>query len=330
MEKISLNHGAGGRQMHKMINEIIKTELSNPILDRFDDSALINVLESRTERLAMTTDSFVVDPLFFPGGDIGRLAVSGTVNDLASSGAQPLGLTLGFIIEEGLEIETLQKVLSSLRQAADEANVSVVTGDTKVVPKGKGDGLYINTSACGFIPAGVNLSSYNVQADDDLIVTGPIGNHEMSLVLARKLVDLNVDVVSDVAPLNRKVEELLKKTLAIHCIKDPTRGGVASALVEMAEHSNLSITIDENEIPLDKEVRGLCKLTGFDPLYLANEGKYVIACPKTSTPEVLKVFPQAKVIGVAHEGDKKLLLRTQSGGLRRLVMLETVQLPRIC
>ncbi len=325
---ITLNHGSGGRQMQSLIKDLILKHLGNESLNRLDDSAPLDI---PGKRIAMTTDSYVVDPLFFPGGDIGRLCVCGTVNDLATSGARPMYLTLAFILEEGLDLEILEKIILSIASTAKEAGVCIVTGDTKVVEKGKGDKIYINTSGVGVIDEGISISSHNALTGDDVIVTGPIGNHEASLMIARNLLPVDAHIESDVAPLNKFVEAILKKTKAIHTIKDPTRSGLAGALNEISEHSNCTITLEEKLIPVDREVQSLCDLAGFDPLYLANEGKYVIVCDRTATKDVLEVFKQAKVIGtVSKEKNPSVVIRTLAAGLRRLGPLETTQLPRIC
>jgi hydrogenase expression/formation protein HypE len=317
--------------MHSFIHDIIVKKLQNGVLEKLDDSA---VLENKTtKRVAMTTDSYVVNPVFFSGGDIGRMCVSGTVNDLATSGATVAGMSLAFILEDGVTFETIDRVVDSIATAAKEAGVKIVTGDTKVVEKGKGDQIYINTAAFGHIPDDVNLSTYNAKENDCVIVTGPIGNHEVSLLLDRKMVDFEADIKSDVAPLNKKIEELLKRTTDINVVKDPTRGGLASALQEIAVNSKAQVVVHEEKIPVDREVMAVCDLVGFDPLYLANEGKYVIICKDSAKDDVLEVFgSDAKVIGEINKMKDKpnVILHTLHGGIRKINMLETVQLPRIC
>ena len=316
--------------MHELINGLIMNNLKNGILERMDDSDIMENMHAG--RIAMTTDSYVVNPMFFRGGDIGRLCISGTVNDLATSGAIPYALSLSFILEEGMDIGELERIVKSIASTATEAGVRIVTGDTKVVEKGKGDGLYINTCGIGHIPDGVDISTYNAKENDDVIITGYMGNHEVAMVKARELIDFDIDVESDVAPLNKKIEALLKKNVDIHCIKDPTRGGVASALFEIAEHSKCETTIQEDALPVHPGVRSVCEIVGYDPLYLANEGKYIIICPSGSTKDVLLEFGKdAKVIGkVGKTGEARLLYETAYGGIRRMGMLETTQLPRIC
>lgn len=327
---ININHGSGGRQMHSFIKKCIIDKLQNGILERLDDSAVLENL--KTSRLAMTTDSYVVSPIFFEGGDIGRLCIAGTVNDLTTSGAKPYALSLAFILEEGISYETIERIVDSIAVAAKEANVKIVTGDTKVVEKGKGDQIYINTCGIGFIEDDVNISTYNAKKGDSVIISGPIGNHEVAMMKARKMIDFEIDIKSDAAPLNNQIQNILTKSKEIHVVKDPTRGGLASALHEITEHSNCEIKLIESNIPIDKQVNAVCQLIGFDPLFMANEGKFVIVCSKAAESIVLKEFgPAAKVIGtVTGEGKASLILETESGGMRRLGMLETTQLPRIC
>ncbi len=326
--KITLNHGSGGTQMHQLIKERVIDRLSNGILERMDDSAILE--NQNNKKISMTTDSYVVSPLFFDGGDIGRLCICGTVNDLTTSGAKPYALSLAFILEEGTDISLIEKVVDSIVETANEAGVNIVTGDTKVVEKGKGDGLYINTCGIGFIDNETNISTYNAKNGNKVLITGPIGNHEVAMMKARKMIDFDVDVKSDAAPLNKPIEKLLNiSPQGINVIKDPTRGGLASALKEISEHSNCTIEIDEELLPIDKNVQAVCDLIGFDPLYLANEGKFVIVCDDNRTQDIINCFPEAKIIGEVKPGED-LLLKTSSGGVRRVGMLETMQLPRIC
>ncbi|MDA3865052.1 MAG: hydrogenase expression/formation protein HypE [Deltaproteobacteria bacterium] len=326
---ITINHGAGGRLMHEFIHDSIVAHLGNSKLDKMDDSS---VLQNYPHKLpVLTTDSYVVHPVFFSGGDIGRLCVCGTVNDLAASGAEPLALTLSFILEEGFELEKLDKIIASIGKTAKEAGVEIVTGDTKVVEKGKGDGIFINTAGLGFVDPGVSISSHNTLPGDLVLVTGPLGNHEMALFKDRENMNFQYSVQSDVTPLNLKVKELLAHTRNIHTIKDPTRGGLASALTEIAQNSQVRIELEEEKIPVDKEVKAMCDLVGFDPLYLANEGKYIIVCPPEETPKVKAAFgSETTVIGQVEKGQPDLILNTASGGNRRLIMMENIQLPRIC
>lgn len=329
-DNITLTHGSGGRQMHELIHNHLLAKLGNGILEKLDDSAVLD--NRRNASLAMTTDSYVVSPLFFKGGDIGKLCICGTVNDLATSGARPAFLSLAFILEEGFPISDLKRIIDSIAETAAEADVKIVTGDTKVVEKGKGDGIYINTCGIGFIPDGVSLSTYNGEPGDIVVVTGPVGNHETSLMLARKMLAFDAPVYSDAAPLNRKIEELLELTTGLKTVKDPTRGGLASALTEIAGNASCTIKLDESTIPVDKEVRAVCELAGLDPLYLANEGKYVIVSRPEAFDAIKEVFPGAARIGRIDEKSEKgkVLMETSSGGLRRIAMLERTQLPRIC
>lgn len=330
-KEIGQHHGAGGRQSQDFINDLILKYLGNPILNRLDDAA---VLENQKKgRLALTTDSYVVKPLFFQGGDIGRLAVSGTCNDLATSGAKPIALSLSFILEEGMPLEDLEKILLSIRKALNEAEVEVVTGDTKVVEKGKGDGLFINTAGIGVIEDGISLSTYNAKPGDIVAMTGAIGEHEVALMKERGLLPFEFEIKSDAAPLNIPLQQVLSLTKKLHVVKDPTRGGVAQAIHEIAHHSNVDIELDERSLPLSKEVKAVCELTGLDPLYMVNEGKFIVICPESEFLLLKEGFPQASIIGKVKErrGEKySLALRAESGGLRKVAMMEVIQLPRIC
>ncbi|MFH1223878.1 MAG: hydrogenase expression/formation protein HypE [Pseudomonadota bacterium] len=330
MDKVTLNLGSGGREMHNFISGYIIKRLSNSVLNKLDDSAVL--LNRPDLRIAVTTDSYVVSPLFFPGGDIGKLCICGTVNDLSTSGAKPYAITLSFILEEGTPLEILKKIIDSIAKTAKQADVKIVTGDTKVVEKGKCDGVYINTCGIGFIKKGINLSTHNAKQGDVVLVTRSIGNHEATLLKYRGVIKFDAEIKSDVAPLNKKVEELLSLTKNIHVIKDPTRGGTASALYEICEHSKCGIRLFEKNIPVDKNVKALCALIGYDPLYLANEGCYIVVCPKGSEKYVKKVFgAHAVVIGEVISSKKaELTVETKIGGIRKLGMLETMQLPRIC
>lgn len=329
-KKVELNLGSGGRQMQEFISEYILGKLGNKLLNKMDDASVLNNPDGK--RLAFTTDSYVVNPLFFDGGDIGRLAVCGTVNDLATSGAKPLALSLGLIIEDGLSITILSKILDSIAFTCNEAEVSIVTGDTKVVEKGKCDGVYINTAGVGLVSEGINISSHNAKVGDSILVTGTIGEHELAIMKARGLISFDINVKSDVAPLNKRVENLLKRTNAINVIKDPTRGGLATALHEIANNSKCEIKIFEKDIPVSKEAISVCDILGLDPIYLANEGKYVIVCPKDSVNDVLTVFGSgARVVGtVVSKGNARLYMETVTGGFRRIGPLESLQVPRIC
>ncbi len=328
MKEIILTHGAGGRLMHELLHEEVFSVLQSTD-SKTDDAAIFAV--PKDHRLAFTTDSYVVTPLFFDGGDIGKLAVCGTVNDLGTSGAKPMYLTLSMILEEGFLISDLRKIVASIKECCDKAQVKIITGDTKVVERGRGDGIYLNTSGIGFVRNETNISSYNAKEGDIICVTGEIASHEVSLMLARKIIDLNISVASDVSPIGSLIYELLEKKVEIHSIKDPTRGGVASALYEIAHNSKMQITIDEELIQVSSNVLAVTELVGLDPLYLANEGQYIMSMPSSSFSTVKQVFPNLTKIGEVKLADKpQLLLNTLSGGIRELKMLETTQLPRIC
>ena len=273
-DKILLAHGSGGKLMHDLIQSFLP-DLANPILEKMDDSAVFDV----SGRLAFTTDSYTVNPIFFPGGDIGRLAVCGTVNDLSMSGARPLYLSLAFIIEEGLPVADLKKIIASIKKAAAEAGVKIVTGDTKVVNQGSADKLFINTAGVGIVPEGVNISAANARPGDKIIVSGNIGDHGIAVLSQREGLKFQVPVPSDCAPLNGLVADMLAASRNIHCLRDPTRGGLATTLNDFAGKSHVGIIIEEDKIPVDRAVLAACELLGLDPLYIANEGKLVAVVP---------------------------------------------------
>jgi hydrogenase expression/formation protein HypE len=333
-DRIVLGHGSGGRLSARLLRDIFLPLFSNPVLDRLDDQA---TLEFGGSRMAFTTDSFVVRPLFFPGGDIGALAVHGTVNDLAMGGAMPLYLSAGFIIEEGLPLETLQAVAASMAKAANEANVSIVTGDTKVVERGKGDGVYINTTGIGLVPPGVYLSASQARPGDLVILSGFIGDHGAAIMASREGLEFETTLTSDSAALHHLVADMLSVTHNIRCLRDPTRGGLASTLNEIAEQSRVSIEIEEKRIPVREEVRGACELLGLDPLYVANEGKLVAIVAPEAADDVLEAMRRnargedAAIIGVV-SGDRPGLvtMRTAFGSTRIVDLLPGDQLPRIC
>jgi len=300
-----------------------------------DDSAVF--AGDKAGRLAFTTDSYVVKPLFFPGGDIGRLAVCGTVNDLAMAGAKPLYLSAAFIIEEGFPEETLERILKSMREAAGEARVKIVAGDTKVVEKGAAEGLFITTAGVGMVPEGVEIRSRNAQPGDNIILNGPIGDHEIAVLIARGEFSLKGEVKSDCAPLNGLVELMLETAPEIHSLRDPTRGGMATVLWEIAGASGVGVVVREDIIPVKAEVRGVCELLGFDPYYLANEGKLIAVCPEAVADKLvsrMRSHPLGKdsvIIGrVTQENPGRVLLQTRIGGHRILEPLSGEQFPRIC
>jgi len=328
-DKILLAHGSGGKLSHDLINSFLP-ELSNTILNKLDDSAVFEL----GGRLAFTTDSYTVNPIFFPGGDIGKLAVCGTVNDLSMSGARPLYFSLSFIIEEGFSITELKKILASIHKAADEAEVQIVTGDTKVVDQGSADKLFINTAGVGVVPEGVNISAGNAQPGDRIIINGNIGDHGIAVLSQREGLKFQVPVPSDCAPL---VAEMLATSANIHCLRDPTRGGLATTLNDFAEQSNIGIRIEEDKIPVDKAVLAACELLGFDPLYIANEGKLVAAVAPADTDSILAKMKQNKyggravIIGeVVAEHPGQVVMKTSLGASRIVDMPVGELLPRIC
>jgi len=336
---ITLAHGSGGKAMRDLIQDVILGAFDNPLLAPLEDQAVVslNDLARGGDRLAFTTDTFVVHPLFFPGGDIGRLAVNGTVNDLAMSGARPLYLSCGLVLEEGLPVETLRRVTLSMREAADLAGVSVVTGDTKVVERGAADKLFINTSGIGVVPAGVNISASHARAGDKVIVNGYLGDHGCAILLARNELALETDVETDCQPLADLVETMLSVCPDIHCLRDATRGGLATVLNEFAQSSRVAIRLHENALPMREPVRGACEILGLDPLYLANEGKLVAIVPAEFADRLvaaMRAHPagdQAAIIGEVVEAPAGVvMLNTGFGGGRIVDLLVGEQLPRIC
>jgi hydrogenase expression/formation protein HypE len=343
-EQITLAHGSGGRAMHELIEGLFLEYLRNPLLEKLEDQAVFEVGNGQSpSRLAFTTDSYVVTPVFFPGGDIGKLAVCGTVNDLAMSGAHPLYLSAGFILEEGFPIADLRRILASMRAAADEAGVSVVTGDTKVVQRGSADKIFINTSGIGVIESDIQLSASRAQVGDKVIVSGLVGDHGTTIMIARGELELETEVASDTAPLGALVNEMIDEARrtgaldAIHCLRDPTRGGVATTLNEIAMSSNVCIEIQEDLIPVREEVKGACEILGLDPLYVANEGKLVAIVAAAVAESIIARMRQntygleACIIGeVKAEPQGIVAMRTGFGGTRIVDMLVGEQLPRIC
>lgn len=334
-EQVVMGHGSGGKMSHDLIGRLFMPPFDNPVLAMGDDAGVISLPGGM--RLAVSTDSHVVWPLFFPGGDIGRLAVCGTVNDLAMMGARPQYLTVGFILEEGLEMGLLAQVVESMRLAAAEAGVQIIAGDTKVVQKGKADGLYINTAGVGLIADGVHLSGTNAQPGDVVILSGPMGDHGIAVLGARGELGFEADVVSDAAPLNHLVQVMLVASANIHVLRDPTRGGVASTLNEIAKQSNVGIVLDENSIPVRPAVQAACEMLGFDPLYIANEGRLLALVAAADAAKVLAAMRQTRygeeavVVGEVRESPRgRVLLKTAIGSLRVVDMLAGEMLPRIC
>ena len=334
MERIGLDHGSGGEASHELVQEIFLSRLDNEYLRPLDDSA---GLELPACTLAITTDSYVVDHIFFPGGNLGSLAVHGTVNDLSMQGARPLHLTLGLILEEGRPLQDLTTIIDSLAQAAHEAKVSIVAGDTKVVPKAAVDKVFINTSGIGLIPKGVNVSGHNARPGDVLIINGNIGDHGMAILSRREGLHFESPLMSDSAPLNGLVSSILEVSHEIHVLRDPTRGGVATALNEVASRSGVGIHIFEEDIPVNPSVAAACEILGLDPLYVANEGKCLVIVSKEEAKKVLRIMKKniygkrSRIIGeVTAENPGRVLLKTKIGGTRILSMLTGEQLPRIC
>lgn len=331
---VTLAHGSGGKLTHNLIKNIFLKHFSNDVLLQGDDAARFELPHGK---LAFTTDSFVITPVFFDGGDIGKLAVCGTVNDLVSAGAKPVYLSCGFIIEESFPIEQLEEIASSMGKAAEECGVKIVTGDTKVVQKGAADKIFINTSGIGVIYDDVFVSGKNAKPGDKVIISGTIGDHGTSILLAREELNINADIKSDCAPLYSILEDILKVTKEIHVLRDPTRGGVATTLNEIAVQSGVGIELYEDELPVREEVAGVCELLGMDPLYMANEGKMIIIVPQSDAEDVLVALRNNKygkdscIIGEVTEDFKnRVFMKTITGGKRIVDMLVGDQLPRIC
>ena len=332
-DKILLAHGSGGKLAHELVEKSFVKALANPFLAKLDDSAVIEL----SGKLAFTTDSYVVSPIFFPGGDIGKLAVCGTVNDLAMSGARPLYLSLAFIIEEGLPQGELNKIVDSTQRAAQEAGVQIVTGDTKVVHRGSADKLFINTAGVGVIPEGVDISGSKARPGDRVILSGTIGDHGIAVLSQREGLSFSTRLESDCAPLNSLVAAMLAASPNIHCLRDPTRGGLATSLNELAKQSKVGIRIEEERIPLREEVLAACEMLGFDPLYVANEGKLVAIVPAEDADKVLEAMQgnqygkDAAIIGeVRAEHPGRVVMKTCLGASRIIDMLVGDLLPRIC
>lgn len=330
-ERIQMGHGSGGRQTQKLIEEIFYPAFANPALLAKHDAASLTIDGGR---LAFTTDSFVIHPLFFPGGDIGQLAVAGTLNDLAMAGARPRYLSAGFILEEGLEISVLRQVVESMGKTAKTAGALLVTGDTKVVDRGKGDGIYINTAGIGERIFPSEISPASVKPGDAVILSGDVGRHGMAVMAAREGLGLETDLVSDCAALWPEVEPLAQAGITIHCLRDLTRGGLASALNEIAASAGVAITVEEKLVPVIPPVSSACELLGIDPLYVANEGRFVAFVPAHEVERSLKVLsavsPDPKIIGRVTTGFPRVILRTPLGNERLLDLLYGEPMPRIC
>jgi hydrogenase expression/formation protein HypE len=342
MDKILLAHGSGGRLSHDLIRDLFLPHFPAPELAKLDDAAVVEPLAvplmlPDSGRLAFTTDSYVVKPLFFNGGDIGRLAVCGTVNDLAMVGATPLYLSAGFVIEEGLELDILRQVVASMRDSGREAGVQIVAGDTKVVERGGADQLFISTAGLGIVPQGVDISASNARPGDLVLLSGAIGDHGIAVLSEREGLAFKTELASDVAPLNHLVEAMLKASSHIHVLRDPTRGGLATSLNEIALQSQVGIRIEESKVPVHDAVRAACEMLGYDPLYVANEGKLIAIVAPDDGEQILEAMradphaEEATIIGqVTAEPKGRVLLKTGIGGTRIVDMLAGEMLPRIC
>lgn len=333
---ITLDHGSGGLLSQQLISNLFLSHLTDKRLMELEDSA---VLDLRQDKLAFTTDSYVVDPIFFPGGDIGELAVNGTINDLAMRGAEPIGLSLGLILEEGLELSTLEKIIASIAKASKEASVPVVTGDTKVVPHGKADKIFINTSGIGLIKNGQSFASHLIKEGDAVLISGTMGEHGVTILTSRANMPIQSNIQSDTQPLHRLVQTLIANLPlgALHAMRDPTRGGLATVLCEVSQKAGVQIDIQEGAIPIIPEALAACDILGFDPLYLANEGKCVVFVEAKHAEKALKIMhscqeaKEAAIIGkVLGNEAGTVVLHTKTGGKRLLMPLSGEPLPRIC
>ncbi len=333
-DNILLDHGSGGKISHSLITDIMLPIFNNPILSQLNDGAIFDI---EGKRLAFSTDTYVVDPIFFPGGNIGTLSINGTVNDIAMCGATPLFLSAGLIIEEGFSLADLKTILQEMSIAAEKAGVKVVTGDTKVVPKGAADKIFINTSGIGIIPKNIDIASHRARPGDKIILSGSIADHGITILTQREGMTFDSSVASDTAPLNHMVKNMLSVCKNIHVLRDPTRGGIGTALNEIAIKSEIGIKIYEEKIPVKNEVAAICELLGFDPVYIANEGKLLAFVPPDHVEKVLDVIREnrfgreACIIGeVVEDNPRKVFMQTRIGGTRIVDMLTGEQLPRIC
>lgn len=334
-DTIVMGHGSGGLMTRELITRVFQPHFSNPALLADNDFAAISA--DPRKRLVISTDAHIVSPLFFPGGDIGRLAVSGTVNDIAVSGGTPVCLTASFIIEEGFPISDLERIVRSMAETAQEAGVPIVAGDTKVVERGKADGVFISTTGVAQVDPGIDISGANAASGDAVILSGTLGDHGIAVLSARGELGLSSSIRSDVAPLNSLVSAVVQQTQNIHVMRDPTRGGLATTLNEIAQQSRVGITINEDAIPVKPEVASACEMLGFDPLYVANEGKLIIILPSPEAEAVLGVIKahkygkDARLIGHVHPAHAgSVLLKTRIGGTRLLSVMSGEMLPRIC
>ncbi len=326
---VLLAHGSGGKLMHNLLEKLVLPAFDNSLLETRHDGAVFPV---GSAKMAFTTDSYVVRPLFFPGGNIGTLAVNGTVNDLAMCGAKPLFLSAGFILEEGLPIDTLWQIIQSMQQAAREAGVQIVTGDTKVVDKGKGDGIFINTAGVGVVEHHLTIAPSSVRPGDAILLNGDIGRHGMAIMAAREGLSFESEIESDCAPLAATVLSLLNAGIEVHCLRDLTRGGLASGLVEIGTDAGLHIHVDETAIPIIEDVRGACEILGLDPMYVANEGRFIAFVPAAQAEHAcILMGDNARLIGTVQDDSSTLVTMRSTIGANRIVdMLSGDQLPRIC
>lgn len=331
---VDLSHGSGGRAMAQLISELFAKHLDNELLRQGNDQALFPVT---TGRMVMSVDGHVISPLFFPGGDIGSLSVHGTINDVCMSGAMPLYLSAGFILEEGFPLADLERIVISMARAASDAGVLVVTGDTKVVEKGKGDGVFITTTGIGVVPEGINISGNLAQPGDAILLSGSIGDHGVAIMSSRENLEFETTIESDSAALHTLIADMVNAVPSIHCLRDPTRGGLATTLNELAQQSGVGMRLDEISIPVKPQVAAACELLGLDPLYVANEGKLICICPMEDAQELLHTMhshplgKEAAFIGVVTEDSNGFVeMRTRFGGSRIVDWLAGEQLPRIC
>jgi hydrogenase expression/formation protein HypE len=338
-DQIVMGHGSGGRMTADLIRSVFQPFFSNPALDEGNDFASLPVpsFDPKNGRLIVSVDSHIVKPIFFPGGDIGRLAICGTVNDVAVSGAKPLYITAGFILEEGLKVDTLKKIIKSMKEAADEAGVQIVAGDTKVVEKGGCDQIFITTTGVGWLDANIKIGGQFSVPGDVVIISGPLGDHGIAVLAARGELGIETSVTSDTAPLNGLIDYILQAAPHTHVLRDPTRGGLATTLNEIAVQSNVGISLDEDSIPVNPSTQSACEILGFDPLYIANEGKVIVITPKAEADAAIAAMrktpygSQATIIGqVLTSNPGKVMMKTTIGGTRLLDVLAGEMLPRIC
>jgi hydrogenase expression/formation protein HypE len=338
-DQIVMGHGSGGKMSHDLIKRVFLSRFNSPILSAGNDfgKAALPPEASLDGYLSVSTDSHIVFPLFFPGGDIGKLAVCGTVNDMSMSGAVPLYLTASFVLEEGFSIQTLQEIVDSMQRTAEQAGVQIIAGDTKVAEKGKADGVFITTTGIGWMPASRKIGGQHAEPDDVVLISGTLGDHGIAVLTARGELGFQADITSDMAPLNQLIHEILSAAPSTHVLRDPTRGGLATTLNEIASQSEVCITLDENAIPVHPTVQSACEMLGFDPLYIANEGKVIVITPKEEANAALDAMRQntygkkAAIIGTVQEKPTgRVLLRTPYGSTRILDVLTGEMLPRIC